>query len=217
MDRRLGPALTGRPRESCRLLPSAPPVSRGRSCSAIERVAGKVLRDRARSQGAKTANEGLQGLPGGNRPRVAGDRAVAGRSHSLKSSRLVALCPAEVTPENSKRVRGAKHKPTPTLRLPGVPTAALTGPLHPAPRRSTHQAHRPGAQVQEPPEKVQGSQPMHLAQQHLRREGHGVTERACDAKPWTSCCRSRHSGGLAGRLGRTYPPRQAPHVHARTG
>lgn len=60
------------------------------------------------------------------------------------------------------------------------------------PCRNTHQAHRPGAQVQEPPEQVECSQPVHLAQQHLRRKTDKGLLQAVEAGPVAS--------GVTGRL-----------------
>lgn len=50
----------------------------------------------------------------------------------------------------------------------GAPRS-LRGPTSPGSAGSTHQAHRPGAQVQEASQQVEGSQPVHLAQQHLKK------------------------------------------------
>lgn len=61
---------------------------------------------------------------------------------------------------------------------------------------STHQAHSPGPQVQEPPQQIQSSQPVHLAQQHLQGRGQGLLP----GKTFLgSLSREKHSLGLLAR------------------
>ena len=81
---------------------------------------------------------------------------VAGAAQHVFPEGPVGLLPAPQSPW----MEGYRH----STALPGVRAG------------STHQAHGPGAQVQESSQQIQGSQPVHLAQQHLRKEEQdGVT------------------------------------------